>query len=96
MLFFCVILTEKQNASRAISGYQGIFRDITGYHGTHHFKSKVLPENVRTFADGNETNKFSQETEKRVFIFKSPERDLTIGDVAHARHTENKLSSVLA
>ena len=68
-LFFCVMLTEKQNASRAISGYQGIFRDITGYHGTHHFKSKVLPENVRTFADGNEKNKFSQETEKRVFHF---------------------------
>ena len=27
---------------------------------------------------------------------KSPDRDLIICDVAHARHTENKLSSVLA
>ena len=45
----------------------------------------IIPHIHYTFADGNETNKFSQETEKRVFIFKSPERDLTIGDVAHAR-----------
>ena len=52
---------------------------------------------VRTFADGNENNEFSQATEKNEFFhLKISKRDLTIGDVAHARHTENKLSSALA
>ena len=46
---------------------------------------------VRTFADGNE-KRVLRKLKNEFSIFKSPERDLTIGDVAHAQQNENKLS----
>ena len=50
---------------------------------------------VRTFADGNE-KRVLRKLKNEFSIFKSPERDLTIGDVAHAQQNENKLSFAFA
>jgi hypothetical protein len=93
LMFFCAFLVMRLEIFRDIQRYLEISRDIrrrTISNPRFCLKMSVpLPMEMRQTS-------FLRKLKNEFSIFKSPERDLTIGDVAHARHTENKLSSVLA
>ena len=93
LMFFCAFLIMRLEIFRDIQRYLEISREIrrrTILKSRFCLKMSVpLPMEMRQTS-------FLRKLKNEFSIFKSPERDLTIGDVAHAQQNENKLSFAFA